>query len=64
MCEIIHKMTKYFSTCKMWQETLHCTVSYYILYKINNFSMAKLEAMLLLAKPISEEKSLYTDAFD
>lgn len=45
----------------MQQKIVYCIVSYNILYKINNFPMAKAKAMLLLIQPISKKKSLYTN---
>lgn len=46
----------------MWQETMHCTILYNILYKIKDFLIAKVEAILFLAKPINKEKSPYINA--
>lgn len=43
---------------------MYYIVSYNTLHKTNNFPMAKIEAILLLIKPISKEKSLFTDAPD
>lgn len=42
----------------------HYTVSFDILYKINEFLMVKAKVMLLLIKSISKKEFLYIDAFD
>lgn len=39
-------------------------VSRNILYKTNDFSMTKAQAILLLIKPISKKKTLYTNALN
>lgn len=57
-------MTKYLSMYKVRQETVYCTFLCNILYKINDFPIAKTKAILPLAKLISKEKSPYIDALD
>lgn len=43
---------------------MHYIILYNILYKINNFLIAKIKAILLLIKLISKKNCLYIDAFD
>lgn len=64
VCENSFPMTKHLLIYKMKQKIARRTVLCNILYKINNFSMAKIETMLLLAEPINKKKSLYIDTFD
>lgn len=42
----------------------YCIILHNILYQTNSFSMAKVEIILFLIKPISKNESLYTDALD
>lgn len=64
VCETSYRMTKHFLTCKVRQDTVHCTVSRNILYKTNNFLIAKIKALLSLIELIGKEESLYIDTLD
>lgn len=64
MYKIINRIIEHFSMSKVWQRRTCHTVQCNILHKTNNFPIAKTKAILLLVKPISEEKSLYKNAFD
>lgn len=64
VCETCRGIIKHLSIYKVRWEIACCIVLYNTLYKTNDFSIAKTKAMLLLAKPISEEKSPYTNALD
>lgn len=43
---------------------MYYIILYNILYKINNFFLAKIKVILPLIKPISKKKSLYIDIPD
>lgn len=61
VCKIVCRIINYLSICKMQQKILRYIVSRNNLYKIIDFLIAKVEAILPLVKSIIEEKSLYTN---
>lgn len=64
ICKITCEMTKHLSTCKVKQGMAHRKFLRNILFKKNNFLIAKTEAMLLLIEPIKKKKYLYTNALN
>lgn len=64
ICEITYRISKHFSTYKIWQEIVRSTILNNTLHKINDFLVVKAKTMLLLVKPINKKKSPYKDAFN